>query len=209
MPRSANPVNQNLNNDQIGSRERGRYHHGDLRSALIEAGERLLAERGVDGFSLREVARRAGVSPGAPAHHFGDARGLLTAIATRAFEALAARLADASRAAAPDRLEQVRAQGEAYVGFALHHPAGFDLMWRRALLDPADPALCAASRSAFEVLRCAVDGQADGGCERQPPSPAVYAAWSMVHGFARLALDGPIDASRPGLLDGVLRTMRL
>jgi AcrR family transcriptional regulator len=68
------------------------YHHGALREALIEASEALLAERGLEGFSLREVARRSGVSPAAPAHHFGDADGLLAAVATQAFDGLTAAL---------------------------------------------------------------------------------------------------------------------
>ena len=68
--------------------KRGGYHHGDLRQAMIEAAEAVLAEKGVGGFTLRECARRAGVSPAAPAHHFGNLVGLLTAIATLGFDDL-------------------------------------------------------------------------------------------------------------------------
>ena len=95
------------------------YHHGALREALIEATESLLAERGAEGFSLREVARRAGVSPAAPAYHFGDAAGLLTAVASSGFEALtrALQAGDRPRRRRPDgraarpghRLRAVRA----------------------------------------------------------------------------------------------------
>ena len=88
-------MTEELNSVKTETPERP-YHHGALRAALIEAAEAVIAERGVDGFSLRETARRAGVSPAAPAHHFGDARGLLTALAAEAFrrfgDALAAHL---------------------------------------------------------------------------------------------------------------------
>ena len=85
MSTKLNSVKLNLDDDKMtaGKAARSRYHHGDLRAALIEAGAAILAERGIEGFSLRECARRAAVSPAAPAHHFGDSRGLLTAIAAR------------------------------------------------------------------------------------------------------------------------------
>ena len=90
--------------------ERSRaYHHGSLRSALIEAAEEVIAERGLDCFSLRETARRAGVSPAAPAHHFKDVRGLLTAIASQAFADLADTLAEADATAGPDRDARIKA----------------------------------------------------------------------------------------------------
>jgi AcrR family transcriptional regulator len=76
----------------LGAKPAQGYHHGDLRAALIDAAKALIAERGVDGFSLRAAARRAGVSAAAPAHHFGDVRGLLTAVATGAFDACTAAL---------------------------------------------------------------------------------------------------------------------
>ncbi|HEX8192519.1 MAG TPA: TetR/AcrR family transcriptional regulator [Allosphingosinicella sp.] len=174
------------NSVKIG--ERG-YHHGALRPALIAAAEAVIAERGVDGFSLRETARRAGVSPSAPAHHFGDARGLLTAIATAGFEALGDALEAAS--AAGDRDARIRAQGLAYVDFALDRRARFDVMWRKALLDGEDEALIAAGRRAFALLDGAVRGE--GAMRDGPADPALapsIACWATVHGFARLAMDG-------------------
>jgi AcrR family transcriptional regulator len=168
--------------------ERG-YHHGALRPALIAAAEDVIAERGVDGFSLRETARRAGVSPSAPAHHFGDARGLLTAIATAAFEALGDALEAASAAGTRDA--RIRAQGLAYVDFALKQRARFDVMWRAALLNNEDEALAAAGRRAFGLLDGAVRGE--GAMREGPADPALapsIACWAAVHGFARLAIDG-------------------
>jgi AcrR family transcriptional regulator len=95
------------------------YHHGALRAALIEATEALLAERGAEGFSLREVARRAGVSPAAPSHHFGDAAGLLTAVASLGFEALAQALQAGQARGGSDPAPRCASQGVAYVAFAM------------------------------------------------------------------------------------------
>jgi AcrR family transcriptional regulator len=175
------------------------YHHGDLRTALIAAAESVIAERGVDRFSLREAARRAGVSAAAPAHHFGDARGLLTAVAARSFRAFADALEAADRSEV-GRLERIRAQGAAYVRFALAERAKFDLIWRYALIDRDDPDYAAAGQRAFGILDRAVRGPNAGPSEPGDLAPAPsIAAWSMVHGFARLALDGAfgVEAGAP------------
>lgn len=172
-----------------GSDSRG-YHHGALRPALIEAAEAVIAERGLDRFSLRETARRAGVSPAAPAHHFKDVRGLLTAIAAQAFTDLGDAL-ERANALAASREARIRAQGMAYVAFALDRPARFDLMWRKALLDHDDSQLSEAGRRAWEMLDSATRGP--GAPHSGPLDPALApstAAWSIVHGFARLAIDG-------------------
>lgn len=196
-----------LNSVKTGSRG---YHHGDLRRALLDAAEAVIAERGVDLFSLRETARRAGVSAAAPAHHFGDARGLLTALATEAFRAFG----DALEAADPggSREQRIRAQGRAYVRFALDHRAKFDLMWRYVLIDREDPDYRAAADRAFLLLDRAVRGErASPGPHDVSVAPSI-ACWSIAHGFARLALDGvfgtaPEDAERvaanlfPAVLD--------
>ena len=195
--------------DRTPERSRERYHHGDLKAALIAAGEAILDERGVDGFSLREAARRAGVSPGAPAHHFGDARGLLTAIATRAFERLTTALATADFNAGGKRAIRLRAQGEAYVRFAVQNRAAFDLMWRCAILNAEDPAYRRASSAAFQILRRAIDGPATDDLFPAPPSAKVIAAWSIVHGYARLALDGAFDPWREGVFDGVMASLKV
>jgi AcrR family transcriptional regulator len=164
-----------------------RYHHGALRPALLAAAEAVIAERGVDGFSLRETARRAGVSPAAPAHHFGDARGLLTALAAEAFVQFADALESADGAGS--RIERLRAQGLAYVRFALDERARFNLMWSYHLLDRDDPDYRAASSRAYSILDRAARGRpAEPG--EVAEIPAAIAAWSIVHGFARLALDG-------------------
>ncbi len=165
------------------------YHHGALREALLAAGEQVLAERGIDGFSLRETARRAGVSPSAPAHHFKDTRGLLTAIAATAFAELADALEGASPPGTP-RGERIRLQGVAYVDFALARRAKFDLMWRAVLLDHDDPALQEAGRRAFLALDQAVRRDSAAAEPGSPETLPSIACWSLVHGFARLAIDG-------------------
>ena len=199
-----------LNSVKTGKGER-RYHHGSLRSALLEAAEAVIAERGVDGFSLRETARRAGVSPAAPAHHFGDTRGLLTALAAEAFRSFGDALAASDTGGS--RTERLRAQGMAYVRFALEEPAKFDLMWRYALIDRSDREYLEASRRAFAVLdRIARGEEAMKKGQSDPSVAPSIAAWSMVHGFSRLALDGAFgteagDAERAAeaLLPLVLR----
>ncbi len=175
------------------------YHHGDLRAGLIAAAEKLIEERGVDGFSLREAARRAGVSPSAPGHHFGDSRGLLTAVATAAFRDFGDALAAAGQSGT--RTERMRAMGIAYVRFALSAPARFDLMWRRSQIDRADPDFKAAADRAFKLLdRNARDAKAAELGAGDPELAPSIAAWSLVHGFTRLALEGTFgsepDAAR-------------
>lgn len=186
------------------------YHHGALRPALIAAAEAVLAERGVQGFSLRETARRAGVSAAAPAHHFGDASGLLTAVAAGAFRDLGNALEAAESAGG--REARIRAQGVAYVRFALANRARFDLMWRAALLDRDDPDYADAATRAFVLLDRAVRGEEGGlGGPAGPETAPSIACWSMVHGFARLAIDGGFgtlpgaaEAAAEALLPAVL-----
>jgi AcrR family transcriptional regulator len=108
-----------------GIAPREAYHHGALRAALIEASESLLAERGLQGFSLREVARRSGVTPAAPAHHFGDAAGLLDTVATSAFDGLTQALEAGNARGGSDPVARLREQGVGLCGVrvALSRPA--------------------------------------------------------------------------------------
>jgi AcrR family transcriptional regulator len=187
------------------------YHHGDLRNALIQAAQALLAERGADDFSLREVARRAGVSPAAPAHHFGDAQGLLTAVATLAFEELAQALRDGRARGGADPRASLREQGVEYVQFALRHPGPFRLMFRDGI-NKDDEQLAASANEAFMVL---ADGiRAAFGLAPDAPLDAdqwtaLVALWSAVHGYAHLAIAGRFDrlggVGRERFVDATLR----
>lgn len=179
--------------------ERRGYHHGDLRAALIRAAEELLAERGAEGFSLREVARRAGVSPGAPAHHFSSAAGLLTEIAISGFDQLAI---DLQRAAEGNvsPAERLQAQGIAYVRYGLKQPGRFQLMFRHDLLLPDDDRLHVAGKTAMKELEETVRLYRAG--QGRPVDDAevmrlCLAIWSMVHGFLQLTLDGKFTALAP------------
>ena len=178
----------------MSSSSRSSYHHGALRQALIDATESLLAERGLDGFSLREVARRSGVSPAAPAHHFGDAQGLLTAVATLAFDGLTEALQAGNARGGDDPVARLREQGVGYVGFALRFPGRFRLMFGPCNQD--DEGLGRSARAAFEVLENGVRdlfGVPHGQALAPPQTAALMSIWSVVHGFAHLLIGGQLD----------------
>jgi AcrR family transcriptional regulator len=180
----------------MSSSSRTSYHHGALRQALIDATESLLAERGLEGFSLREVARRSGVSPAAPAHHFGDAQGLLTAVATLGFVGLAEALQAGNARGGAEPVSRLREQGVGYVGYAMRYPGRFRLMFGPC--DRDDEALRLSAQAAFHVLE---DGVRDlFGVPRGEPLDSSQAAalmgiWSGVHGFAHLAIGGQLDGA--------------
>src|ERR1700754_1013853 len=123
---------------------RDSYHHGDLKATILAEAAVLVAERGADGVSLRELARAAGVSHAAPAHHFTDRRGLFTALATEGFRMLAEALTDAR----PDFL----AAALAYVRFAIDHPGHYEVMFDKSLYNASDPELVAAESAAGSEL---------------------------------------------------------
>ena len=166
------------------------YHHGDLRRALLDAAIEAITEAGPGALSLRDLARRAGVSHAGPTHHFRDKPGLLTALATEGYELLADALST-SRARAGSFLEL----GVAYVRFAGEHRAHFEVMFRPDLYRPDDPALTAARSRAGEALYGGVadlpDGTAPDGTA-QDVREAGLAAWSLAHGFATLWLSGAL-----------------
>ncbi|MBX9424781.1 TetR/AcrR family transcriptional regulator [Streptomyces lateritius] len=154
---------------------RSTYHHGDLRQAVLAAALDVIAADGPGALSLRDLARRAGVSHAAPAHHFKDRTGLLTAVAAQGYELLAEALA-----AAPD----LRERGVRYVRFAVEHPAHFQVMFQPDLLRADDPDLLAARERASAGLRSGVAELRDVPDART----AGVAAWSLAHGFATLLL---------------------
>jgi AcrR family transcriptional regulator len=163
------------------------YHHGDLRKTVLDAAVELVTESGPAAVSLRDLARRAGVSHAAPAHHFGDKAGLLTALAAEGHELLADALHEARRRSGGDFLEV----GVAYVLFAVEHRAHFEIMYRPELHHPDDPAVRAGRARASEALY--------GGIADRTPGPAAedvhtagLAAWSLVHGFATLWIQGAL-----------------
>jgi AcrR family transcriptional regulator len=165
-----------------------RYHHGDLRRALLEAAEAELSEKGIEAFSLRAVAKRAGVSHAAPAHHFRDAKGLLTALAAYGFQQFLKAQAAREAKAAPDPSSQLVASGLGYVDFALERPALFRLLWGSDRPDFADPELAAAADGAYRHLVAQV--WAAGGRTVADES----SIWAVAHGLADLLSAGRLKA---------------
>jgi AcrR family transcriptional regulator len=177
----------------------GPYHHGDLPRALLDAAEAVLADVGVEGFTLRECARRAGVSHGAPAHHFGDVRGLLTEFTAESFEQLAAAMQRRRQAAAADAQSQLIAVGLAYVDYALAHRSRFQLMFRSDRLDPNNARLQGASAASYGHLAETMAGVCEAiGAPTALRQEKVAFAWAIVHGFATLLLDNAGFARQAG-----------
>lgn len=165
------------------------YHHGALREALLTATLELIDAEGIGAVSLRRVARAAGVSPGAPYHHFPDRAALLTALSDEGFHRLADTLTEA-HAAAPTPATALEAIINAYVDFARTNPAYFRLMFRPELTKSHKSEYGAeAGEAAFAILVGTV-------AECVPPADRDVVAitmWSTVHGFASLWLDGQLD----------------
>jgi AcrR family transcriptional regulator len=191
------------------------YHHGDLRQAMLVAADRLIEEQGLEKFTLRECARRAGVSHGAPAHHFGDVRGLLTELATQGFEQLLEAMTQHEAAAPPDVYEQFIANGQAYVAFALAHRGRFQLMFRSDRTQCDDERLRLAGQATYGRLQQHM--AAVLGAARVPgalPSEKALLAWVVVHGLSTLTLEsglfGGSGAERAAAAHGVFELfMRL
>lgn len=164
------------------------YHHGNLRETLLLAAEATLAERGVQGTTLRDVAKAAGVSHAAPYHHFASLNDLLAAVAERGFLALGDAMERAT--ATPDTRERLLQIAQAYVGCAQAQPARFRLMFAPQLTQSdAYPALKAASHRAFGFLMAA-------SCAHDPVKGPELAlcGWSLSHGLSNLLIDGAFDA---------------
>lgn len=172
------------------------YHHGDLRRQLIATAEQVIVERGVEGFTLREVARRVGVSPAAPSHHFGDAKGLLTEVALLDFQDFGETLAAADKRGGEDPMRRLYEQGCAYVRFALRFPARFQLMFRVDMHDHTNAEFVRVSQASFRILEDAIRA-ATGTPSGRPLGPdgqgLLIAVWSMVHGYCHLAFGGELS----------------
>lgn len=182
---------------------RQNYHHGDLRSALLEAGIELAREGGPDAVVLREATRRVGVSPNAAYRHFADRDALLSAVSDAALATLATSidslfdaipLVDAEATARA----QLRAVGTGYVAFALDEPG----LFHTAFFVPTNLETSSAptkagpsGRSPLDLLTVALDAFVTTGIMPESRRPqAEFLAWSSVHGFALLCLDGPLRA---------------
>jgi AcrR family transcriptional regulator len=173
------------------------YHHPDLRNTLLEAAVTLIGEVGPRAFTLREVARRAGVSHNAPYRHFDSKDDLLLAVALEGFERLSQGM---QRALAPGKtpLERLELCGCGYVEFALGWPNHLQVMFDLAPAPQTqDQAQEHVGENAFLVLlNCIKDAQNGGDLPAGDPMPLALTAWSLVHGIAKLAIGGNLQLSR-------------
>jgi AcrR family transcriptional regulator len=186
---------------------------------LLEAAERVLEREGLAGLTLRAVAREAGVSHAAPAHHFGDLTGLLSELAAVGFGQFNAAATAAADCAPGTATEKALARARVYVAFAQAHPGMFSLMFRTERLDVTRPALREAAGAAFAGLAGSIGAQRDEAIAAEALSldqaAAIVRAWSLVHGFSMLLLDGrladvlrrlPRGTDAAALLDAMLKT---
>jgi AcrR family transcriptional regulator len=178
------------------------YHHGDLRAALIDAGLQLTRAGGPEALTIREATRRVGVSPNAAYRHFADREALLSAVATAIQSRMAARMQSSGRRRgsrerqARDRL---RAVGLGYIGFALDEPG-----WFTVAFFAADTPNETALAPPFVALVEALDAMTEAGVmPRERRDGAEWPCWSAVHGFAELALRGPLRGARRGELESL------
>lgn len=176
------------------------YHHGDLRAALLRAAREELVEHGVEGFTLRSCARRAGVSHAAPAHHFGDVTGLLTEVAIDAFHRLAASIGRQVAKAEAGTVDHPIAVALGYVFFAIESPAEFTLMFRTERLNSNQPEFRAAADAAFSPAASAVGAYFQSADPMSNPRMVrrVIGLWSLSQGVAGLLIAGQLGPLEHG-----------
>lgn len=180
--------------------ESDRYHHGDLRRALVEAALEMLAEGGTEALGLRELARRVGVSAAAPYRHFRDRKALIQAVAAAGFEKFDAEVCGARAGVAPE--DQFAAMAEAYVHFALKHARLYRLMFSSELGKFDNPDLRRAAGAAYASLAVAAARE-----DPKAPGEAAISAWAFVHGLSMLLLDGQLLGVTPETADPLIRKL--
>lgn len=181
MPKSAHPA-------------RASYHHGNLVEALIDATIALIEEKGVDGLVVREVAKRAGVSPGAPFRHFSNKTALLTAVAEQAMT----RLTDAVRTSlnevgTEDPVQALRAIGRGYLAWALANPTHFQIVSSRSLIDFGSSQVLVEQNEAIRTIMVELidKGRSNGRLrDGLPPDDLLLASRAFIYGIARMWIDG-------------------
>jgi AcrR family transcriptional regulator len=178
------------------------YHHGNLRTALLEAAERTVNERGAQSLSLRELAREVGVSHGAPRRHFPDRQALLDALAEAGFARLGAELRRAADGAGEDFQARLQATATAYVRFATRDAALLELMFAGKHREQSGALHEAAARAFAVVLELIEQGQADGALEEDEPERVGLVLLASIQGIAALVTGGMVRAEQ---LDELLR----
>jgi AcrR family transcriptional regulator len=167
------------------------YHHGNLRGTLLDAAIRMIAEVGPAGFTLRELARRAGVSHNAPYRHFRNREDLMASVATEGYRELTKAMLRATENES-SALKRLKHAGLAYIAFALRRPEHFTVMFDAPTAAKTEhPESAAASEEAFGALvRLVKNCQDEGRFPAGDPREVALLAWSMVHGVAKLAITG-------------------
>lgn len=168
------------------------YHHGNLRSTLVEQGLVLLESSQQGELSLRELARHVGVSANAAYRHFANKEALLAALAAEGFRRLNAVQVQAAMTSS-DLKKGFRQSGRAYVKFAQDHPALFRLMFSRLTSGNPTEELSEASQASFQTLQTAVSAVTGVPFDDQQTTVIAMVAWSLVHGLSHLVLDGQLD----------------
>jgi AcrR family transcriptional regulator len=187
--------------------EKSAYHHGDLRQALIAGAIALITEQDVNSLSLREVARRVGVSHTAPYRHFQDKEALLAAVAEEGFIGLTAAMNSGIQQAPEQPLKRLEATGVAYVQFAIAHPSHYRVMFGsfRGEQTP-HPERAQVGWQAFQVLLNQIEaGQVEKVVRSGDAMQLAWAAWSTVHGLAMLLIDGRLPISQPSEVEGLAK----
>ncbi|MCW3047839.1 MAG: transcriptional regulator, TetR family [Solirubrobacterales bacterium] len=172
------------------------YHHGNLREALLEQAERTVRERGVQGVSLRELAREIGVSHGAPRRHFPDRQALLDALAEAGFARLGAELRAALDAGGEDFEARLRATATAYVRFATRDAALLELMFAGKQREDSGTLHEAADRTFSVMLELIDQGQSQGALETGEPERVGLVLLATIQGIAALVTGGIIRAEQ-------------
>jgi AcrR family transcriptional regulator len=170
------------------------YHHGDLRRALVEATSRLVEENGQEGFTLRAAARLAGVSDGAPYHHFADRDALLAAVAEHGFRSLCDEIEESAERERGDARRKSLAIGVAYVLFAARNPAKFRLMFGPLVQAKSRyPELARAAERTYGLVQAGLSHSSDERVARVAARNAMLGRWALVHGLSMLAIDGHLS----------------
>ena len=186
------------------------YHHGNLRAALLEAARARLAEGAEATLSLRDLAARVGVSVNATYRHFENKEALLMELAAVGFDALRAHMLGAvAQLGGADAIERLRATGEAYVHFAQHDPALFQLMFGREGRFAEYERFRHAAEAAFAVVVGCVAAVQQVAMDDPTATKAAIAAWSLVHGFAILSLGGYLEALPEALRPSVREIVKM
>lgn len=173
-------------------RTRDTYRHGDLYAAGVAAAAALVEEAGPGSLSMREVARRTGVSHTAYYHHFPDKASIFAAVAEQGFAGLTDAMT-AGAASGGDPLARLHGLGTGYVTYALTHPGVFRLMFRPELTGIEGASIPPVVSGSWELLRSTVqECQEAGFSTDQPLDLLAILCWTSVHGLATLLLDGPL-----------------